>query len=192
MHKGLPHGERKKKVNTGKERLWLLYINNAINCRRYWEVPYEYMEGAMLPQMLSGTGTEAERVIRSVFRRSADTNDYGHQLNVKPRPWLWSILPPAFKIQCEQTLISALWCQPDEADIEAGMRMFYMARSFVGTSHSHACSHAPFKGKLPLKFLLFSALTTCIFSWAAESMLSFRLKFSSYREIQSVCRILCY
>lgn len=191
MHKGLPHEERKKTWLQGKKDcdcyILIRPTSRSINCRRYWEIPYEYMEDAALPRMLLGTGTEAE-LIRSGFRRSADTNDCGHQLNVKPRPWLWSILPAAFKIQCEQTLISALWCQPDEADNEAGMHVFYMDSSLVGSSHSHAWV----RWKLPLKFLLFSALTTCVFSWAAEPMFSFRLKFSSYREIQSICLVLNY
>lgn len=48
------------------------------------------MEDAMLTRVLSGTGAEAEPVItlRSGLRRSVDTNDCGHHLNIKPRPWL--------------------------------------------------------------------------------------------------------
>ena len=77
--------------------------------------------------------------------------------------------------------------QPNEADAAAGLGMLHLAKGFAGSSHP--CSWVIWK--LPLKFL-FSAVTSCISSWTAYPILSFHFKFSRYKEMISLCRVLHY
>lgn len=191
---GLPHGERKNTWIQGQKDcdcyILIMPTSRSINCRRYWEVPYEYMEDAMLTRVLSGTGAEAEPVItlRSGLRRSVDTNDCGHHLNIKPRPWLWSILPPAFKIPvCANSYICFV--------MSAGWGRHWSWYVCVLRRQKLCWVHPPSQlGQLKTPFEIPPVLGSYhhVFSWAADPVLSFHLEFSSYREIQSICRVLNY
>lgn len=161
---------KKKYMNTGTERLWLLYINNA------------YIKIYQQQKILGGTIWVHGRcyarqgAVRNWSRSWACDNSKKWTQKVCGHKWFMSVdtndvdiiwtlsLGHGFdlfclqhlKFLCVQTVISALSCQPDEADTEAGMCVFYVDRSFVGSTHPHSWV----SWKLPLKFLLFSALTT--------------------------------
>lgn len=103
--------------------------------------------------------------------------------------WAWT-MPFNYSASWVDTLKSgaAFPSQANEAGAAAGLDVLYLAKGFVGSSHPHS----RVIWKLPLKFMLFSAVTTCVSPWTDYAVLGFHFKFSGYKEMLSLCRVLNY